>query len=38
MKTIKTSFAPGSLVVKEYLEKLDLLQYLEKLGFKYNCL
>jgi len=39
-KNIKTSFSPGSLIVKEYLEKLDLLQYLEKLGFNitgYEC-
>lgn len=39
-KNIKTSFSPGSLVVKEYLEKLDLLHYLENLGFNivgYEC-
>ena len=30
---IKTSFTPGSLVVKEYLEQLGLLIYLEELGF-----
>lgn len=37
---IKTSLAPGSLVVKEYLEKLDLLKYLEAVGFHivgYGC-
>lgn len=39
-KNIKVSLDPGSLVVKEYLEKLDLLQYLEALGFHiigYGC-
>jgi aconitate hydratase len=39
-KKIKTSFAPGSRVVTEYLEKAGLLQYLEKLGFylaAYGC-
>jgi aconitate hydratase len=30
---IKTSLAPGSRVVQEYLEKAGLLPYLEKLGF-----
>lgn len=30
---VKTSLAPGSQVVENYLEKADLLQYLEKLGF-----
>ncbi len=30
---IKTSLAPGSRVVTEYLEKAGLLPYLEKLGF-----
>jgi aconitate hydratase len=37
---IKTSLAPGSLVVKEYLEKLGLLKYLEAIGFHivgYGC-
>lgn len=37
---IKTSLAPGSLVVKEYLEKLGLLKYLETIGFHivgYGC-
>ncbi|MEO0289878.1 MAG: aconitate hydratase AcnA [candidate division WOR-3 bacterium] len=37
---VKTSFAPGSLVVKEYLEKGGLLTYLEALGFfivGYGC-
>ncbi|XPV69924.1 MAG: aconitate hydratase AcnA [Halarcobacter sp.] len=36
----KVSLAPGSLVVKEYLEKLGLLKYLEILGFHivgYGC-
>jgi aconitate hydratase len=32
-KNIKRVFTPGSLVVKEYLQRLDLLKYLEKLGF-----
>ncbi|MBI5265906.1 MAG: aconitate hydratase AcnA [candidate division Zixibacteria bacterium] len=32
---VKTSLAPGSRVVIEYLKKAGLLQYLEKLGF-YN--
>uniref|UniRef100_UPI004047826D aconitate hydratase AcnA n=1 Tax=Aliarcobacter sp. TaxID=2321116 RepID=UPI004047826D len=32
-KNIRRSFNPTSLVVKEYLERLDLLKYLEKLGF-----
>ena len=37
---IKTSLAPGSRVVTEYLEKSGLLPYLEKLGFylaAYGC-
>jgi aconitate hydratase len=37
---IKTSLAPGSRVVTEYLEKTGLLPYLEKLGFNvagYGC-
>jgi len=37
---IKTSLAPGSRVVTEYLEKTDLLPYLEQLGFNvaaYGC-
>jgi aconitate hydratase len=37
---IKTSLAPGSRVVTEYLEKAGLLQYLSKLGFElaaYGC-
>lgn len=39
-KKIKTSLIPGTLVVKEYLESLDLLKYLENLGFNivgYGC-
>jgi aconitate hydratase len=32
-KHIKTSLAPGSRIVTEYLEKAGLLPYLEKLGF-----
>lgn len=32
---IKTSLAPGSGVVTEYLKKSGLLPYLEQLGFKY---
>ncbi|MGA8007905.1 MAG: aconitate hydratase AcnA [Thiomonas sp.] len=39
-KHIKTSLAPGSRVVTEYLEKAGLLHYLEKLGFNvaaYGC-
>ena len=39
-KHIKTSLAPGSRVVTEYLEKAGLLAYLEKLGFNvaaYGC-
>lgn len=37
---IKTSLAPGSRMVTEYLEKAGLLPYLEKLGFTvaaYGC-
>ncbi|MCC8405902.1 aconitate hydratase AcnA [Paraburkholderia sp. MMS20-SJTN17] len=37
---IKTSLAPGSRVVTEYLTKTDLLKYLDKLGFTlaaYGC-
>ncbi|MDE1948782.1 MAG: aconitate hydratase AcnA [Burkholderiales bacterium] len=39
-KHIKTSLAPGSRIVTEYLEKAGLLPYLEKLGFDvaaYGC-
>ncbi|NDA92638.1 MAG: aconitate hydratase AcnA, partial [Betaproteobacteria bacterium] len=39
-KHIKTSLAPGSRVVTEYLDKAGLLPYLEKLGFNvaaYGC-
>jgi len=37
---VKTSLAPGSKVVTKYLEKSNLLPYLEKLGFNivgYGC-
>jgi len=37
---VKTSLAPGSRIVTEYLEKAGLLTYLEKLGFYlagYGC-
>ena len=37
---VKTSLAPGSRIVTEYLEKTGLLPYLEKLGFAvagYGC-
>ena len=37
---IKTSFAPGSVVVTEYLQRAGLMPYLEKLGFYlvgYGC-
>ncbi|MDP9045403.1 MAG: aconitate hydratase [Pseudomonadota bacterium] len=37
---IKTSLAPGSRIVTEYLEKAGLLPYLERLGFNvaaYGC-
>jgi len=39
-KHIKTSFAPGSRVVRDYLESAGLLSYLEELGFNivgYGC-
>ncbi|MCY7314803.1 MAG: aconitate hydratase AcnA [Rubrivivax sp.] len=39
-KHIKTSLAPGSRIVTEYLEKAGLLTYLEQLGFSvaaYGC-
>jgi aconitate hydratase len=39
-KHVKTSLAPGSRIVTEYLEKAALLPYLEKLGFNvaaYGC-
>jgi aconitate hydratase len=39
-KHVKTSLAPGSRIVTEYLEKAGLLPYLEKLGFDvaaYGC-
>lgn len=39
-KTVKTSLAPGSKVVKGYLEAAGVLPYLEKLGFNivgYGC-
>src|SRR5208337_5569364 len=39
-KYIKTSLAPGSRVVAEYLDKAGLMPYLEKLGFylaAYGC-
>lgn len=39
-KHIKTSLAPGSRIVTEYLEKAGLLPYLEQLGFTvaaYGC-
>jgi len=38
---VKTSFAPGSQVVDEYLKKAGLLPYLETLGFQivgYGCM
>ncbi len=37
---VKTSFAPGSLVVTEYMNQLDLQKYLNQLGFYtvgYGC-
>ncbi len=37
---IKTSFAPGSMVVTEYLQRTGLMQYLENVGFYlvgYGC-
>ena len=39
-KWVKTSLAPGSLVVNEYLRKSNLMSYLEGLGFHnvgYGC-
>ncbi len=39
-KHVKTSLAPGSRIVTEYLEKAGLLPYLEQLGFAvaaYGC-
>jgi len=39
-KEVKTSLAPGSRIVTEYLKKAGLLSYLEKLGFyvsAYGC-
>lgn len=39
-RSVKTSFAPGSRVVKDYLESAGLLPYLEELGFYivgYGC-
>ena len=39
-KYVKTSLAPGSQVVSEYLEKSGLQQYLDKIGFNvagYGC-
>ena len=37
---VKTSFAPGSVVVTEYLQRTGLMSYLEKMGFYlvgYGC-
>ena len=37
---VKTSFAPGSMVVTEYLQRAGLMPYLEKLGYYlvgYGC-
>jgi len=37
---VKTSLAPGSRVVKNYLEKAELIEYFDKLGFNiigYGC-
>jgi aconitate hydratase len=37
---VKTSLAPGSKVVSDYLEKIDLQQYMDKQGFNlvgYGC-
>ncbi len=37
---VKTSMAPGSKVVRDYLEAADLMQYLDELGFQivgYGC-
>ena len=39
-RTVKTSLAPGSRVVTDYLNKTGLQPYLDKLGFKpvgYGC-
>lgn len=39
-QTIKTSLAPGSRVVTDYLDKADLQKYLDELGFRlvaYGC-
>jgi aconitate hydratase len=39
-QTIKTSLAPGSRVVTEYLKKAGLMEYLNQVGFKlvgYGC-
>jgi aconitate hydratase len=39
-KNVKTSLAPGSRIVTEYLDKAGLLPYLERLGFAvagYGC-
>ncbi len=39
-QTIKTSLAPGSKVVTEYLERAGLMKYLNKIGFElvgYGC-
>ena len=39
-KNVKTSFAPGSRIVHDYLRNAGLLPYLEKLGFSivaYGC-
>ena len=39
-QTIKTSLAPGSRVVTEYLKKAGLMEYLNKIGFElvgYGC-
>jgi aconitate hydratase len=39
-KHVKTSFAPGSRVVRDYLESAGLLPYLDELGFNivgYGC-
>lgn len=39
-KSVKTSFAPGSQVVEEYMRLAGLMPYLEKLGFHivgYGC-
>ena len=37
---VKTSFAPGSMVVTEYLQRTGLMEYLEKVGYHlvgYGC-